>query len=150
MARKEDKEKRVGRYIRITDDNSWDMIDEIAKDARYCKSFNKLINAALYFGLPALLRAVKLGEDAEWINELDDNVDVMTDKEFRGIIVRLIKEISVNVLVNKSILSSLFNAKEFEYGGKPNIALLNRGSLSTTPEYISEFEENGLKTVTGR
>ena len=46
-------DNRCRRYIRITDEGSWSMIDEISAHDGY-NSFNKIINDALFYGLPIL------------------------------------------------------------------------------------------------
>ena len=52
MKRKE-VDKAVDRHIRITDMYIMEQIDEIMEDPEY-KSFSKVINDALFYGLPIL------------------------------------------------------------------------------------------------
>ena len=47
----EKSDKRQRRYIRIRDQTLWEKIDRIMEEEKYRKSFNKVINDALYFGL---------------------------------------------------------------------------------------------------
>ena len=47
-------DRRARRYITITDDAMWEYIDKIMTHPDYDKSFNKVINSALLFGLPTL------------------------------------------------------------------------------------------------
>ena len=59
--------KRQRRYIRIRDQTLWEKIDRIMEEEKYKKSFNKVINDALYFGLDELMR--HLFEREETIKE---------------------------------------------------------------------------------
>ncbi len=52
----EKSDKRQRRYIRIRDQTLWEKIDRIMEEEEYRKSFNKVINDALYFGLDELIR----------------------------------------------------------------------------------------------
>lgn len=52
MKRKEI-EKAIDRHIRITDMDMLKQIDEIMEHSQY-KSFSKVINDALFYGLPVL------------------------------------------------------------------------------------------------
>lgn len=44
-------DRRARRYITITDAALWEYIDKIMEHPDYDKSFNKVINSALLFGL---------------------------------------------------------------------------------------------------
>ena len=59
-------DKRERRYIRISDASRWELIDKLSTLEKYSNSFNQLINDALDFGLPLLIKA-EFGdiEDAE-------------------------------------------------------------------------------------
>lgn len=141
-------DKRSRRYIRIDDADSWKLIDEIGTVEKYRKSFNHIINDALFYGLPALhaklFGEVKLPE--EKFSELQGIYrEHFSDEEFYAQVIRLLKEINVNVNVNKSILSSLFNAKELEYN---DLAVAGKkfaqGAYSDTPTFIEAYEVRGL------
>lgn len=56
VGRKKVTDKRARRYIRIPDMDMWAKIDRIMEEPQYAKSFNKVINAALYDGLDELMR----------------------------------------------------------------------------------------------
>ncbi len=69
------------------------------------------------------------------------------DEEFYGVIVRLLREIVLNVVINKSILSSLFNGKCMEYKGCRVPELFEQGLMSDTPDYLEQFELEQLKKM---
>lgn len=50
------KDKRERRYIRISSSLMWEQIDKLSTLDRYVNSFNILINDALYYGLPLLIK----------------------------------------------------------------------------------------------
>ena len=141
-------DNRSRRYIRINDRDSWKLIDEIATVDKYKNSFNQIINDALFYGLPALhaklFGEVELSEDkfAELKEIYKKN---FSDEEFYAQVIRLLKEINVNVNVSKSIVSSLFNGVKEEYSGKKISAeQYAKGAYSDTPEFIEGYEIRGL------
>ena len=141
-------DNRSRRYIRINDKDSWKLIDEIATVDKYKNSFNQIINDALFYGLPALhaklFGAVEMPE--EKFAELKEVYkEHFSDEEFYAQVIRILKEINVNINVNKSILSSLFNAKELEYNDLAVPAKkFSQGAYSDTPAFIEAFEIRGL------
>ena len=76
---------RLRRYIRIADEEKWEIIDHLATLEKYKKSFNKIINDALDYGLP-MLEQVEFGEvESISANKEKDNIaelryDIMTLK----------------------------------------------------------------------
>lgn len=152
MKRKE-VEKAIDRHIRITDMYIMEQIDEIMENPEY-KSFSKVINDALFYGLPELRKKL-YGEVA-----LDDVQPTpprpqingsRLDDELFDTIVKLLKETVLNVTINKSILSSLFNNMErmnkaFGLGEDLN-ELYEKGLMSDTPDYLYEYELEGLKKL---
>ena len=56
VSREKVTDKRARRYITITDRGAWEYIDKIMMHPDYGKSFNKVINSALLFGLPELYK----------------------------------------------------------------------------------------------
>ena len=50
-------DKRARRYIRILDEDKWAEIDKLRTIKKYDNSFNQLINDALDYGLPLLVKA---------------------------------------------------------------------------------------------
>ena len=99
------------RYIRITDGDMWAKIDKIMTLDKYSKSFNKVIIDALYFGLDELIarlfEAVEEVEDKPAEIKLIRRVDGMNEEYFSDI-AKLLKELIIDVTVNKSILCSLY------------------------------------------
>ena len=71
----------------------------------------------------------------------------MNDKSF-NVLVKLLKETVLNVTINKSILSSLFHDL-----GRINKVLnldneqYEQGLISDTPDYLYEYELEGLKKM---
>ena len=143
-------DNRASRYIRITDLESWRLIDKISQDKTYSKSFNKIITDALFYGLPILYKKlygeVELAEEKEPPSQRN-TIGGMDKKSF-AVIVKLLKEIVLNVTINKSILSSLFHGKSLEYKGcKVDVENFVNGLVSDTPDYLYEYELEGLKKM---
>ena len=91
------------------------------------KSFNKVINDALYFGLDELMRhlfepeeTVETEQERVLERKLIRRADGLNETYFMET-AKLLQELIVNVTINKSMLSALFNAKARE---------LNRKSVS--------------------
>lgn len=146
-------DKRARRYIRITDIDSWRLIDEISQDESYSKSFNKIINDALFYGLP-LLHDKLYGEvtlDEQPTPPRPQINGSRLDDELFDVIVKLLKETVLNVTINKSILSSLFHDvgrinKALNLGNDLN-DLYEKGLMSDTPDYLYDYEISGLKKL---
>ena len=149
MKRKE-VDKAVDRHIRITDMYIMEQIDEIMEDSEY-NSFSKVINDALFYGLP-ILRNKLYGEVT-----LDDEQPTpsrpqingsMLDDELFDTIVKLMKETVINVTINKSILSSIYH--DLERVNKVlqlDNDLYEKGLMSDTPDYLYEYELEWLKKL---
>ena len=148
---KKETEKCIDRHVRITDMAKAEQIDRIMKLLDF-KSFNEFFNEFLRVSLSDFYNKmcggnVELPKDsAEEMKELAHENN--EDAAFYGLLVRLLKEIVLNVTINKSILSSLFNAKELEYNGYavPGKKFL-QGAFSDTPEYLESYETRGLKNM---
>lgn len=144
------KDNRARRYIRITDTESWRLVDEISKDETYSKSFNKIITDALFYGLPILYEkvygeAILPQEASPPSRRKSDN---KLDDEILSVIVRLLKETVLNLTINKSILSSLFHGKCLEYRGcEVDANRYKEGLMSDTPDYLNDYELDGLKKM---
>ncbi|MDE5563123.1 MAG: hypothetical protein K2J01_06225, partial [Clostridiales bacterium] len=127
-------------------------IDEIMEDPEY-KSFSKVINDALFYGLP-ILKNKLYGEVALDEQPMPPRPQIngsRLDDELFNTIVKLLKETVLNVTINKSILSSLFNNMErmnkaFGLGEDLN-ELYEKGLMSDTPDYLYEYELEGLKKL---
>jgi len=133
-------DNRCRRYIRITDEESWRMIDEIATHDGY-NSFNKIINDALFYGLPILRDKVVGGmvTEEERENLVAPRKSGSTQEEFYAVLTRLLNETVLYVAINKSILSSLLNFISEKYSGEEIVKRLNNGLLADTPEYLEQF-----------
>ena len=71
-----------------------------------------------------------------------------TEEEFYAVVVQLLKEIVTNVVINKSILSSLFHGKRMEYKDcKVDIDSFENGLFSDTPDYLVDFENEMIKKM---
>ncbi|MGN0814263.1 MAG: hypothetical protein ACI4MH_03425 [Candidatus Coproplasma sp.] len=146
-------DRRARRYIRITDDFKWEYIDRIMQRGEYRHSFNKVINDALDYGLPQLLK-VAYGEIEEdglpsTESQANSNIVVITgdDKKIDEII-DLLEEILLNITLTKSMTASLFNEKTKRLGGQTaNPDSFESGVLSTTPPYLAEHERMVLNRV---
>lgn len=142
-------DNRCRRYIRITDEESWRLIDEISTHDGY-NSFNKIINDALFYGLPVLRDKVVGGTvtEEERNSLIQPRTSGSTQEEFYAVLTRLLSETVLNITINKSILSSLFNFISEKYSGEQGIIQkFNNGLLADTPEYLEKFEAEGIKNL---
>ena len=141
-------DNRCRRYIRITDEESWRIIDEISTHDGY-NSFNKIINDALFYGLPILRDKVVGGmvTEEEKENLVASRKSGSTKEEFYATLTRLLRETVLNVTINKSILSSLFNFISEKHSDEEIIKKLNSGLFADTPEYLEKFEAEGIKNL---
>ena len=125
------------------------MIDEIATHDGY-NSFNKIINDALFYGLPILLDKVGGGmvTEEERNSLMQPRTSGSTQEGFYAVLTRLLSETVLNITINKSILSSLFNFISDKYAGEQGtIQKFNNGLLADTPEYLEQFEAEGIKNL---
>lgn len=146
-----EKKEKIGieKHIRIADNEINNQIERVMKLPEY-KSFNQVVNDALFYGLPILCEKL-FGV----VQEQKDTAPPLQRQSFGGIdeksfnvLVRLLKETVLNVTINKSILSSLFHGKCLEYKGcKVNAENFEQGLTSDTPDYLSDYELNGLKKM---
>lgn len=145
---KKNKEKiGIQKHIRITDIDTLNAIDRVMELPKY-KSLSKVINDALFYGMPLLLEKlfgeVKLEEPTE---KMRTNVLCFDEKQF-GVLVRLLKETVLNATINKSILSSMFHALDYISSGlKMDSNKYLQGQMSDTPDYLYDYELQGLKSL---
>ena len=129
------KREKIGvqRHIRIADSEMNEQIDRLTKQPGY-ESANKVINEALFYGLPIL--AEKIGGDA------------VTQEERTALTTPRKSEAVLNVTINKSILSSLYNEKSEEIAKDRDRAnRFDSGLMSDTPEYLERYEAEGIKKL---
>lgn len=146
-----EKKEKIGveKHIRIADSDMTKQIDRIMELPEY-KSFNKVVNDALFYGLPVLCQKL-FGEVALAQEESEPpshrEKSGAKDEEFYALVVRLLRETILNVTINKSILSSLFNAKILEYKGCRVRDDFSQGLMSDTPDYLNSYEVAELKKL---
>lgn len=70
-----------------------------------------------------------------------------TDEEFYAALTRLLSETVLNITINKSILSSIYNLISETCQGEEIIKKFNDGQLADTPEYLEQFEAEGIKNL---
>lgn len=146
-----EKKTKIGveKHIRITDEETNRQIDRILELPEY-KSFNQVVNDALFYGLPLLYN--KLFGKAELTEETEPPSQRQSfgglDKKSFNVIVKLLKETVLNVTINKSILSSVFH--DLERVNKVlglDGELYEQGLMSDTPDYLTDYEAEGLKKM---
>ena len=139
----------VQRHIRIADSDMIEQIERLTKLPGY-ESANKVINEALFYGMPILYEKLTGGmvteEEKEYL--VAPRKSGSTKEEFYATLTRLLRETVLNVTINKSILSSLFNFISEKYSGEQGIIQkFNNGLLADTPEYLEKFEAEGIKNL---
>lgn len=140
-------DRNVRRFIRILDMEIWDKIDEIMTLPEYEKSFNKVINEALFYGMDTLYKQLFLKEEFETEVSLNKK-EIEKEGEMFSQVIRLLKEIIVNETINKSILCSLFQTKNLELNQKQiNGQKFEQGYYRDTPNYLVHYELKSLKDL---
>ncbi len=140
-------DKNVRKFITIHDDKKWEQIEKLMTLPHYEKTFNKVINDALDFGLPLLIKA-EFGEIDEETEEKIYSAVHSKDEEFYGQVVRLFGELIMNVNINKSILSSLFEAKRLELSHRPvSLEAFETGCFQDTPKFAEDYELRTLRSI---
>ena len=146
-----EKKQKIGieKHIRIADEEINRQIDRVLELPEY-KTFNQVVNDALFYGVPVLCEKLFgeaiLSEDAAPPSQRQSFVGL--DEKGFNVLVRLLKETVLNVTINKSILSSIFHDlkqvnKVLEIDGD----LYEHGLMSDTPDYLHEYETDGLKNM---
>ena len=145
-----EKHQKIGvqRHIRIADSEMIEQIERLTKLPGY-ESANKVINEALFYGMPILYEKLTGGmvTEEEKENLVAPRKSESTDEEFYATLRRLLSETVLNVAINKPILSSLFNFISETFQGEEIIKKLNNGLLADTPEYLEQFEAEGIKNL---
>ena len=145
------KREKIGvqRHIRIADSEMNEQIDKLTKQPGY-ESANKVINEALFYGLPIL--AEKICGDSVTPEEraalTTPRKSGSREEKFYAVVVQLLREAVLNVTINKSILSSLYNEKSEEIAKDRDRAnRFDSGLMSDTPEYLERYEAEGIKKL---
>lgn len=135
----------VEKHIRITDTGMASRIDALIARG---SNFNKVINDALFYGLPILYEKTLVGVTESERQELTGEGQTGTKEDaFHATLMRLLKEIVLNVTINKSILSSLYHAAGAGLAGEKLKENFQSGLLSDTPEYLERYEAEGIKNL---
>ena len=146
MGRKIKFDKNCGsKFITIDDEKKWELIREIATVKRYESSFNAIVNDALAFGLPELHKRlfdkVQLdGEEKAVSVPKEYSVDA-----FYFELIRLMKEIIANQVVEKRLICSIFNLLSLWADGTRSGENFRKGFLKDTPDFIVKDEARLLK-----
>ena len=146
MGRKIKFDKNCGsKFITIDDEKKWELILEIATVKRYESSFNAIVNDALAFGLPELHKRlfdkVQLdGEEKAVSVPKEYSVDA-----FYFELIRLMKEIIANQVVEKRLICSIFNLLSVWADGTRSGENFRKGFLKDTPDFIVKDEARLLK-----
>ena len=145
------KREKIGvqRHIRITDSELNAEIERLMQQPGY-ESANKVINDALYYGLPILTERIFGGSvtEEERLALSKPQESGSKEEEFYAVATRLLKETALNAAINKSILSSLYNFVSDVIDPHTKEAKnLNSGLMSDTPEYLEQFEAEGIRNL---
>lgn len=145
VSREKVTDKRARRYITITDRGAWEYIDKIMTHPDYDKSFNKVINSALLFGLPELYK--RLFDKVE-IDGEEKTVSVPREYSEDALyfeLVRLMSESIANQVVLKRLVCSIFNLLAVWGEGARMGEAFKKGFLKDTPDFIVKEEARMLK-----
>ena len=154
MRGKRNTDKNTRKFISIPDMQKWEQIDELMSMPKYEKSFNKVINEALDYGLPLLLKSEK-GEvtyESETVKYDEKQVEMYYRlDELLMEIVNLLEEVILSEIINKSILCSLFNERVRELGDiSTSGKMLAEGLLRDTPKYLENYERAELRKLSAK
>ena len=140
-------DRNVRKFITIDNLSLWEQIDKLMTLPSYEKSFNRVINHALNYGLPLLVKAAFGIIDYEEETKQYDAAHSKAE-EFYGQVVRLFGETIMNMNINKAILSSLFEAKRLELRHQPVSAeAFETGCFQDTPKFADDYELRQLKRI---
>ena len=108
-----------------------------------------MINEALFYGMPILYEKLTGGmvTEEEKENLVAPRKSGSTDEDFYATLTRLLRETVLNVTINKSILSSIYNFISETSQDEEILKKLNGGLLADTPEYHEQFEAEGIKNL---
>ena len=145
------KREKIGvqRHTRIADSELNAEIERLMQQPGY-ESANKVINDALYYGLPILTEKIFGGAvtEEERLALSKPRESGSKEEEFYAVATRLLKETALNAAINKSILSSLYNFVSDVIDPHTKEAKnLNSGLMSDTPEYLEQFEAEGIRNL---
>ena len=145
-------DRNARKFITIEDDFKLEDIARLMEKDEYKDDFNKVINDALDYGLPQLLKVAygEIEEDGLPSTEPQGYEVVVNDFDSDKLaeIVDLLEEVLLNATLNKSMVASLFNERTKQLGVQiVNPDSFQSGALSTTPPYLAEYERIVLDRV---
>lgn len=140
------------KFITIVDDFKLEDIARLMEKDEYKDDFNKVINDALDYGLPQLLKVAygEIEKDSLPSTEPQGYELIVNDFDSDKLaeILDLLEEVLLNATLNKSMVASLFNERTKRLGGQTvNPDTFQSGALSTTPPYLTEYERIVLDRV---
>ena len=146
-----EKREKIGvqRHIRIADSELNSEIERLREQPGY-ESANKVINEALYYGLPILTEKIFGGAvtEEERLALSKPRESGSKEEEFYAVATRLMRETALNAAINKSILSSIYNFIYDTLNPHSKEAKdLYSGRMSDTPEYLERFEAEGIRNL---
>ena len=121
------------------------MIDTIQSPQDYAKSFNKVIHAALYYGLPELEKRLNGSVSLEEPETYKLSQVVIPESDYYFQIVSLMKEIIANQLTLKKLSNSEFNLLGIWAEGTRTGESFTKGLLRDTPDFIIKEEARLLR-----
>lgn len=144
-------DRNVRKFITIKDVGLWEKIDRLMTLPEYEKSFNKVINDALFYGLEELCHRL-FSEDTETTERQAEEPNVKRmdgiNEDYFSEVVKLLKEIILNETINKSILCSLFEARNLELNGeRVSGKNFKEGKFRDTPAYLTKYELRALRDL---
>ena len=145
-------DRNARKFITIEDDFKLEDIARLMEKDEYNGDFNKVINDALDYGLPQLLKVAygEIEEDGLPSTEPQGYELIVNDFDGDKLaeIVDLLEEILLNATLNKSMVASLFNERTKQLGGQSvSPDSFQSGEISTTPPYLAEYERMVLDRV---
>ena len=145
-------DRNARKFITIEDDFKLEDIARLMEKDEYNGDFNKVINDALDYGLPQLLKVAygEIEEDGLPSTEPQGYELIVNDFDGDKLaeIVDLLEEILLNATLNKSMVASLFNERTKQLGGQSvSPDSFQSGEISTTPPYRAEYERMVLDRV---
>ena len=130
-----EKHQKIGvqRHIRIADSEMIEQIERLTKLPGY-ESANKVINEALFYGMPILYEKLTGGmvTEEERNSLMQPRTSGSTQEEFYAVLTRLLSETVMNVAINKSILSSIYNYISERYSDEETDFLETRLNTSNS------------------
>ena len=130
-------------YFKLKDEQKWEMVERLMTLPKYQHSRTALINDALDYGLPILIKegfCEDLELDDEYVPyEPNGGNETLTAEQ--GVdIIELLKQTNLNASIAKSILCSLFHVKLYELKNRKNITGdFEKGNLQVIPDYLQKY-----------